>query len=219
MTAKADQIRSRRQAFAAPGSPLDRVVRWLALGLPALVGVVAALMIITPLSPRGEVSFLLDRNKVAIAEDRLRVDNAMYRGQDTSGRPFSLLAGEAVQKSASEPVVKMQDLVARLLLPDGPAVLRANAGRYNLDLDDVVVDGFINFSAADGYRMSASNVTINLATKTLQGDGLVEGTVPAGRFRADSLTADLAERTVALIGNARLRMTPGKMKMPAGTME
>ena len=67
MTAQADRIRNRRRAFAAPGSPLDRTVRWLALGLPALVGVVVALMIVTPLGPRGEVSFLLNRNKVATA--------------------------------------------------------------------------------------------------------------------------------------------------------
>ena len=42
MTARADRIRNRRRAFAAPGSSLDRTVRWLAIGLPALVGVVVA---------------------------------------------------------------------------------------------------------------------------------------------------------------------------------
>ena len=53
------------------------------------VGVLAALMVITPLSPRGEISFLLDRNKVAVIDNRLRVDNALYRGADEQGRPFS----------------------------------------------------------------------------------------------------------------------------------
>ena len=51
MTVQADQIRDRRRAFAAPGGSLDRMVRWLAVGLPALVGVIAALMIVSPLSP------------------------------------------------------------------------------------------------------------------------------------------------------------------------
>ena len=48
MTVQADQIRDRRRAFAAPGGSLDRMVRWLAVGLPALVGVIAALMIVSP---------------------------------------------------------------------------------------------------------------------------------------------------------------------------
>ena len=108
MTVQADQIRDRRRAFAAPGGSLDRMVRWLAVGLPALVGVIAALMIVSPLSPRGEVSFLLDRNRVQVIDERLRVDNAMYRGQDNSQRPFSLTAGEAVQRSSAEGIVRME---------------------------------------------------------------------------------------------------------------
>lgn len=65
-TQEAEQLRSRRQHFAAPGGSHDRLVRLLARVLPMGVGVLAALMVITPLSPRGEVSFLLDRNKVAV---------------------------------------------------------------------------------------------------------------------------------------------------------
>ena len=85
------------------------------------VGVLAALMVITPLSPRGEISFLLDRNKVAIISERLRVDNALYRGADNQNRPFSLTAGEAVQRSSAEGLARMDDLVARLLLDDSIA--------------------------------------------------------------------------------------------------
>lgn len=214
MTVQADQIRDRRRAFAAPGGELDRIVRWLAVGLPALVGVIAALMVVTPLSPRGEVSFLLDRNKVAIASDRLRVDNAVYRGEDAEGRPFSISAGEAVQHSVTLPVVRMRDLVARLLLPEGPALLTAELGRYNYDTEQVAVDSEVKFTAADGYRMNARGVAINLDEKTLVGSGGVDGTIPAGTFSANSIRADLTARTLTLEGNARLRMIPGKLQVP-----
>jgi lipopolysaccharide export system protein LptC len=214
MTAEADLQRDRRRTFAAPGSPLDRIVRWLAVGLPALVGVIAALMIITPLSPRGEVSFVLDRNKVAVAEDRLRVDNAVYRGADAQGRPFSLSAGQAVQRSVTEPVVQMRKLVARILLSQGPAVLSADAGRYNFEAETVAVDGTVEFEAADGYRMTTRGVSVDLRERALVGSGGVEGAVPAGTFSADSIRADLSERTVALVGNARLRMVPGRLQDP-----
>jgi lipopolysaccharide export system protein LptC len=214
VSAKADQIRSRRRHLAAPGGSFDRMIGFLALALPAAVGAVAATMIVTPLSPRGEVSFLLDRNKVAIANDRLLVDNAMYRGEDNRGRPFSVAAGSAVQASAAVPVVRMQQMVARLLLPDGPAMLTAPAGRYNIDNEVVAVDGITRFVASGGYRMDASNVSVDMNERVLRGDGRVEGSVPAGSFSADSITANLDDRTVALVGNARLRMTPGQMQMP-----
>ncbi|MDE1467439.1 LPS export ABC transporter periplasmic protein LptC [Aurantiacibacter sp. D1-12] len=216
MTLAADQMRTRRQAFAAPGSKLDKVVRAMAVGLPALVGVVAAMMLITPLSPRGEVSFLLDRNKVALAEDRLRVNNAMYRGQDTQGRPFSLMAGSAVQQSNAVPVVQLEDLTARILLPDGPAVLSAPAGTYDIDDEEVGVPGIVQFTAADGYAFSARNVTIDLPARVVRGDGRVTGELPAGSFSADSMRVDLETRTYTLSGNARMTMVPGQVRAPRG---
>ncbi len=216
MTERADRIRSRRQHFAAPGSQLDKMIRVLAVALPAAVGVVAAMMLITPLSPRGEVSFLLDRNKVAIAEDRLRVDNAMYRGEDSRGRPFSISAGEAVQVSRSEPVVEMHDLTARIALSEGPAVLNAPNGAYDIEQEQLLIPGIVEFNAADGYHMAARNVLIDLPTRTLRGTGRVEGEVPAGSFEADNLYADLSERTISLVGNARMRMVPGRLRMPQG---
>lgn len=214
MTIQADELRNSRYAFAAPGGAHDRLIGRLAKVLPAGIGVIAALMIFTPLAPRGEVSFLLDRNKVAIAQDRLSVSNAMYRGQDTKGRPFSLTAGNAVQRSASEPVVRMNDLEARILLDQGPAVLSAQSGSYNIDREVVAIDGLVRFTAADGYRMVARNVSIDLENKKLLGDGKVEGAIPAGTFSGDRIVADLGERKIMLDGHARLRMAPGELRMP-----
>lgn len=213
-TSEARMLRSRRQRFAAPGGAHDRMVRVLARVLPMGVGVIAALMIISPLSPRGEVSFLLDRNKVALIDERLSVDNAMYRGRDNQGRPFSLLAGEAVQRSSAEGLVRMRDLVAQLLLTEGPARLSAGGGTYDIDAETVRVDGPVRLTASDGYAMTASGVSVDLKSRMMRGNAGVSGEIPAGTFAADTLEADLAARTVTLEGNARFTMIPGQLRMP-----
>ena len=210
-TQEAAILRSERQHFAAPGGSHDRLVKILATALPMAVGVVAALMVVTPLSPRGEVSFLLDRKKVEVIDERLRADKALYRGQDDEGRPFSLTAGEAVQRSSAEGIVRLKELAARLLLPEGPAQVAAPAGDYDLRTDRVQIPGTVRFSAADGYAMRLDGVVVDLPARTVVGAGGVSGTVPAGSFSADRLEVDLAARTVSLIGNARLRMVPGKI--------
>ena len=210
-TQEAKLLRSERQHFAAPGGSHDRIVKFLAAALPMAVGVVAALMVVTPLSPRGEVSFLLDRKKVDVIDERLRADKALYRGQDDKGRPFSLTAGEAVQRSTAEGIVRLKDLAARLLLPEGPAQLVAPAGEYDLRSDQVEIPDTVRFSAADGYAMQLDGVVVDLPARTVIGAGGVSGTVPAGSFSANRLEVDLAARTVSLIGNARLRMVPGKI--------
>jgi lipopolysaccharide export system protein LptC len=214
MTVQADIIRDKRQHFAAPGGFHDRLIGFLAKALPAAIGVVAAVMILTPLSPRGEVSFLLDRNKVAVTPERIHVDKATYRGEDDQGRPFLLTAGRAIQPSPASPILELTDLIGRIELRDGPAQLKAPGGNYNFDTSRVAVPGPVDFSASDGYHMVTQNVGIDLKTRRLDGSGGVSGTLPAGTFTADRISGDLGERTVTLEGNAKLRMTPGKMRMP-----
>lgn len=214
MTVQADIQRTRRQHFAAPGGFHDKLIRVLAVGLPMLIGALAAVMILAPLSPRGEISFLLDRTKVAILEDRLKVTNAMYRGQDNRGRNFSITAGGAVQHFASVSVVEMSNLVARIMLDDGPAILSAGSGNYDFQAERIDVFGPVNFQTADGYRMTAMDMVIDVNAKRMMSRGRVEGRIPAGTFSADRIIADLSERTVTLDGNARLRMEPGKLQVP-----
>lgn len=214
MTAQADLIRNRRRHFATPGGFHDRLIAFLAKALPAAIGVIAAVLILAPLSPRGEISFLLDRNRVAMTDKRIEVDQATYRGQDNKGRPFELTAGKAVQATAASPVVEMDDLVARMQLSDGPAQLRAPHGAYDFDAQRVSVDGPVVFTATDGYRMVTSGIAVDLKTRRAVGSGGVQGTVPTGSFSAERIVADLSERTIALEGNARLRMTQGKMRIP-----
>lgn len=214
MTEAADIMRGRRRAYAAPGGFHDRMVRLLATVLPAAIGVVAAVMILSPLSSRGEISFLLDRNKVTIAPDRIRVANATYRGRDSLGRAFTVNAGSAVQVSAGDPIVRMSNLSAALTMADGPAQLTAPGGAYDFDRDTVQVAGPVTFTTSDGYRLSASGVSIDLKNRRVAGSGGITGTVPSGTFSASAIRADLVERLVSLDGNARLRMVPGRMRMP-----
>lgn len=214
MTEAADRIRNQRRQWAAPGGSHDRLIRILARWLPGAVGVVAAAMLLGPLFPRGEISFLLDRNKVATTEDRLVVEQAMYRGEDNEGRPFTVTAASAVQVSAADPVVRMKGLVARILMSDGPAELAAQGGSYDYDREAVDVDGPVTFTAADGYRMTTGHVAIDLKGQRVLGQGGVNGAIPAGTFSAERLVADLNARTIALEGRARLVMSPGKLRMP-----
>ena len=214
MTAQADLIRDRRRAYAAPGGIHDRVVHRLSRGLPAMVGVIVAIMVITPLFPRNEVSFLLDRNKVAITTDRLKVSDATYRGVDDQGRGFTVTAGNAVQHSARVPIVEMQNLVARLQMRDGPARVFAPNGSYHIDQDRMVAEGPVNFQTQDGYRMTTSGVAIDLKNRHAFGEGGVNGSSPSGTFSADRIAADLGNHSVTLDGHARLRMAQGKLSIP-----
>lgn len=206
MSVQASEQRSLQQHWAAPGGSHDRMIVWLKRSLPVITGVMATLLAIAPFTHQSEVSFVLDKKKVDMSAERLKVVEALYRGEDSRGRPFSLRAGSAVQKSSREPIVQLNDLEARLQMDNGSALVTAQRGTYDLGKELVTVVGPIRFEREDGYRMVTRDVDISLANRNLRSRGPVEGRIPTGTFRANHLSADLENRTVSLEGGARLRI-------------
>lgn len=212
MSIQAEQQRHVRRHWARPGGGHDKVVGALKGWLPMALGVLAALLATAPFLGGDKVSFVLDKNKVEVATERMRVSEALYRGEDSKGQPFSLRAGSAVQKSSREPVVDLNDMSARILLSDGPAVLDARRGRYNMESERVAVDGPVQFQAAGGYRLTTRDVGIDLKSRRMRSAGHVDGRIPIGTFSADHLDADMAARTVTLNGRASLRIEQNGLK-------
>lgn len=206
MSEIADRIRIGRQRWAAPGSAHDKLVGALRNLLPAAIGVLTAFLAVAPLTMGGDVSFVLAKDRVEVAKERMRVTEALYRGEDSKGQPFALRAGSAVQLSSRDPVVRLSDLSARIRLEEGPAVLRANQGRYDMSTERVKVVGPLLFESADGYRLATRDVNVDLKTRQLASEGRVDGRMPLGTFSADRLSANLEDRTVTLSGRARLRI-------------
>ena len=212
MSELADRERLRKQHWAAPGGTHDRVVRLLNIALPVLIGVLMAYLAMAPLAKNQEISFILDKDEVAVAKERMRVEAARYRGQDNKGRPFTIVAESAVQATSRDPIVDITGMRARIGLEGGPATIRADTGRYNLETETVKVAGPILFTAADGYRLQTRDVSVDLETRIIESDGRVEGVMPLGRFSANRMTADLEDRTVTLTGYARLHIVQGGLR-------
>ena len=200
----------RRQHWAAPGGRHDKVVKYLQIILPASVGVLLAFLAMAPLQTSNELSFLLSRDNVEIATERLRVESARYSGSDGAGRPFELNAAYALQRSSATPIVELEDLSAQLELDDGLAFIVANNGLYNLEDEVVTIDGPLEFRAADGYRLRTSNVLVELEDREMRSAGEVDGQIPLGAFSAENMRVDLPSRTVFLEGDARLRIVQGE---------
>ena len=208
MSETAVRVRTERQRWAAPGSRHDALVRLLQVALPMGIGILAAFLVMAPLFMGGDVSFVLDKNKVDIAAERMRIQAAKYRGADDKGRAFEIDAGSAVQKSSAERIVRLNRLAAGIELTDGPATIRANEGRYDMDTDRVAIDGPIAVRAANGYRLDTRDATVDLRSRKLASGGAVTGSTPQGNFSGNRIEADLEARTVRIVGDARLRIVP-----------
>jgi lipopolysaccharide export system protein LptC len=212
MADSAAEDRIVKQRWAQPGSAHDWVVRWLKILLPMGAGVLLVMLALAPLHRKGDVSFILDKKKVQSAQERMRVEAARYTGTDNKGQQFVMTANSAVQRSSDTPIVDMRGMLARLQQPQGPMIIAADQARYNLDTQKVAVLGPVNVAGAEGFRLSTSDVIVDMKARQLASQGPAEGAMRLGQFRADHIRADLATHTVVLEGGARLKITQGTVR-------
>ena len=206
MSELADQARNQRHRWALPGSSRDRTIRLARIVLPLAILALIVLLAVAPVTVGADISFVLSKDRVDVAHERMRVTEAIYRGQDSKGQPFALRAASAVQATSRDPVVKLNDLSARIALADGPATFAANSGRYDMNSERVMVDGPVLFQAADGYRLQTRDVTVDIKTRRVASGGAVDGRMPLGTFSGGHMTADLGTRIVTLERGARLHI-------------
>jgi lipopolysaccharide export system protein LptC len=204
--------RKAKRGWAAPGGAHDWLMRFLKIVLPAGVGLLLAYLLLSPLSKEKEISFLLDKNKVDQARERLKMQSAEYRGLDDKGRAFSIKAAHAVQAKSSVPVVDIGGMSARIQLDDGPATITADRAKYNMDTQKVDVLGPILFRAADGYSLETRDVALDLNKHIAVSGGGVEGRMRLGRFTAGGMMVDLPQRRVVLTGRPRLHIEQGGLR-------
>ena len=195
-----------RRRAALPGTPRDAMVTVLKVALPLAALGLLATIVVWPLTSAREFSFLLSKDKVAMATDRLRLDNAVYRGQTAKGQPFVIKAGGAVQHSSAVPVVELSNLAATLAMDDGPARVTAPSGRYDMDNDRLNIAGPVRVDGDAGYTLDSQGVEVSLIARTVKTDEPVSGTLPLGTFRSDTLHADLAGKVMVLQGRAHLHI-------------
>ncbi len=218
MSEQAVLERTARQRWARPDGPHDRTINWMRRLLPMGIGALTVFLIFSPLAKtHGEISFLLDKDTVDMAQERLRVQAATYRGQDSKGRAFVLTAGNAVQKTSKDPIVRLSDVSASIQMAEGPASIVAKNAEYDMDSETVRIVGPVTFQTADGYRMDMTDVSIGLKDRLVRSTGGVDGALPQGNIASGTMAANIRDETVSMGGGVRGSMRLGSFT--AGHMD
>ncbi len=171
-----------------------------------------AVLALAPLDRNGDVSFILDKKKAQNAQERMRIESARYVGTDDKGQQFTISANRAIQRSSNVPIVDINGMFAQLALAQGPLMIGANQGQYDLDKQKVAINGPVRVVGPDGYRLGTSDVTVDMKTRQLASAGPVSGQMRLGQFQAGQLRADLGARTISLDHGARLKIVQGAVR-------
>ncbi len=193
-----------------PGSSRDAFVSIAKIAFPVAAAVLALILVILPLSMQQEFSFLLSKDSAMKSDERMRTQEASYRGETARGEPFRISAESGVQKSSTVPIVILTGLKAEIDRADGPATVTAPRGEFLIEENRVVVHGPIVARSASGFSLDGELITVDINSSRVQSSRPVKGTIPMGRFSAGNFDADINGRHVVLDGRVSMRITPNR---------
>ena len=98
---------SGKRGWAAPGGSHDKLIRVLKLALPALIGVVLAFLVFSPLEEKQEVSFLLDKNKVERGRGAAAGPPRSIAARTIAAARSCSTRKRALQANSADPIVEI----------------------------------------------------------------------------------------------------------------
>jgi lipopolysaccharide export system protein LptC len=212
MSALADRRREERRRSMLPGSSRDMVVNAAKWVLPGATLALLAVLVALPLATTQEFSFLLSKDSAARAGERMRVQEASYRGETSRGEPFEIMARSGVQKTSAVPVVVLEGLSAEIRQATGPATVTAPRGEFFIEENRLLVSGPVVARSTSGYSLDADRIEVDINESRVSTDQPVSGQLPMGQFRANRFSADIEGRHVILSGGVSLRINPNRMR-------
>lgn len=179
-----DPRRGRAQKAASGHSRVVRLMRWL---LPVaaflIVAGFAGAMILPTLLPG------IDLGSVGVSTEGLVMENPKLSGHD-GDRSYDITAKRAVQSLTNPKLIELDDIDARIALPNGGWVkLTAAHGLYDSEVERLKLSEHITLESSDGEQAEFTTADIDLKTGLAISDSPLTIDGPRGKIKAGSAEA------------------------------
>lgn len=195
------------RAGAGPSGARRLVVRLLKRVLPlAAVLLLAAIALWPQWQGTDEARrFTFRRGATDLLNEPLRMRDAIFRGIDERGRPYTVTAQQAIQVGQGDDTIDLVQPKADITLEDGTwALVQSVHGTYRRIPQLLELDGGVILNHDAGYEVRTESATINLRDQTAQGDRPVAGQGPFGTIEGTGFQADDAAKVLVVTGPATL---------------
>jgi len=165
-----------RAAITHIGEGYSLFARLMRYALPIVAVALLAIVVIWPLVSGREDGFRLSFTPAnPIDSGPLIMENARYIGIDSRNQSYTVIAEQAIQKSAEADII---------LSDNGWLALTADRGNYFRASEILDLEGRVNSFSDEGFEMRTEAARVELAQGRASGSLPVEGQGPLGVLNA-----------------------------------
>lgn len=200
-------------------SSIIKKLRWV---LPVLVLTIVAALLVWPkieieISQKRFAPAKLDREALQKAATENKLADAKFSSVDAKGRPFTIIAAEAVQDSKNPDIIN-------LIAPSGTLQLNGDAsmtaisktGSYQQKDQLLYLKDDVVFTRSDGTAMKTSVMYIDLMANTARTNQPVIIDGPQGTLKAQAMDMQNGGAVTIFKGPATLRLHTNNSINPKG---
>jgi lipopolysaccharide export system protein LptC len=177
----------------------SRVIHFWRIALPALIALIVA-AVLTQI-----VLGALANSRPSNQDENIRMLNPKFFGRDKSGRPFTVIARDAVRDSAHPERVALTQphMVLQSLNGTPPTIVDSATGLYNETSHMLALDGQVRMDDGKSDIFASEHALVNTDQGTVDGRSPVVGTGPLGQITASSYAVLDRGEHIAFYGNVK----------------
>ncbi len=201
------------------GGRYSLFVRTMRVALPVGAIGLLALVMLWPRLSAIDSGPNLGVGGVDLEQDgRVRLDHPRYVGEASEGGAYAVEAESARLDPVEPRRIELEQMRAELPAEGrGPVELRADGAVFDRDEELIELDGGIELTTADGYRLRTEAATVVLGAGTVRSSTPVDGDGPEGEIRADRLEVDDGGEVIRFVGDVRVRLEQRSAKAGSGS--
>ena len=175
------------------------IIRILRIAVPSLAAVLLIGTLIWPLINAGEDSLR------RLGQGESAMLNARFEGFDSGNRLVSITADQVTRQQGNQNLIDLGQPLADVTYDDGSQIaIRANAGRFDEDSQQLLLQGDVNLFQPNGFEFTTSRLQIDTQQRAAWTDQPVTGTGPGGT---------IAGSGVQIYENGRILVFPGRGRL------
>jgi lipopolysaccharide export system protein LptC len=200
------------QGLVRPKRRRGTSVQALKVGLPLVMAVTLGYLGYWWLESRGnmvDATVIQESRGPTTDNAEVTVNDMKYDGRDDKGRPFSITALSASHADGDDRHISLKKPLADITMASGAYVaLTANDGMLDRDSDIMTLNGDVTLFHDNGLSFQTDSATINLNTKTAEGNDPVEGQNGDGELVSQGFRVLDDGDTIEFTGKAYMKIYP-----------
>lgn len=178
----------------------SRMIHFWRRALPALIVLICAGVL-------GQIAArtLFGVGRLSVQDQDIRMLNPKFFGRDKSGRPFTVIAKDAIRDSVHSERVTLNEphMILQSLNGSPPTKVDSATGLYNETSHLLALDGEVRLDDGKGDVFLSEHALVNTDAGTVDGRSPVTGTGPLGQITASSYAVFDKGAHVAFYGNVK----------------